>query len=260
MVRGPKKHLKRVNAPSSWMLDKMGGCFAPKPSPGPHKSRECMPMALLLRNRLKYALTYAEVNSILMQRHIKVDGKVRTDKTYPVGLMDTMSIDATDEYFRMLYDTKGRFTLHRITKEEAKYKICRVKDARLGDKGVPFVTLHDSRTVRYPDPVIKVGDSVKFNLETGKIDEVLKFDIGQLCMVVGGRNAGRVGTIVSKEKHKGSFDICHVKDATGTKFATRESNVFVMGNGPKPSISLPKGKGIKLNIVDEQAKRFGSKQ
>ena len=85
MVRGPKKHLKRVNAPSSWMLDKMGGCFAPKASPGPHKGRECMPMALLLRNRLKYALTYKEVTSILMQRHVKVDGKVRTDKTFPVG-------------------------------------------------------------------------------------------------------------------------------------------------------------------------------
>jgi len=36
---------------------------------------------------LKYALTYREVISILMQRHIQVDGKVRTDKTYPAGFM-----------------------------------------------------------------------------------------------------------------------------------------------------------------------------
>lgn len=254
MVRGPKKHLKRVNAPSSWMLDKMGGCFAPKPSPGPHKTRECMPMALLLRNRLKYALTYKEVNSILMQRHIKVDQKVRTDKTYPVGLMDTMAIDETQEYFRMMYDTKGRFTLHRISGDEAKYKLCAVKRCQLGDKGVPYVGLHDSRTVRYPDPSIKVSDSVKFNLETGKIEEVFKFDIGQVCMVVGGRNAGRVGQIVSKEKHKGSFDVCHVKDAAGNKFATRQTNCFIIGNGPKPAISLPKAKGIKLSIVEEQAR------
>lgn len=26
---------------------------APKPSPGPHKTRECLPLVLLLRNRLK---------------------------------------------------------------------------------------------------------------------------------------------------------------------------------------------------------------
>ena len=44
-------------------------------------------MAVLLRNRLKYALTYDECQKIVMQRLIKVDGKVRTDKTYPCGFM-----------------------------------------------------------------------------------------------------------------------------------------------------------------------------
>ena len=37
-------------------------------------SRECLPLILILRNRLKYALTYREVIAILMQRHIFVDG------------------------------------------------------------------------------------------------------------------------------------------------------------------------------------------
>ena len=60
---------------------------APKPSPGPHKSRECLPLVVLLRNRLKYALTYREVVAIVMQRLICVDGKVRTDKCYPAGFM-----------------------------------------------------------------------------------------------------------------------------------------------------------------------------
>lgn len=27
MARGPKKHLKRLNAPSHWMLDKLNGIF-----------------------------------------------------------------------------------------------------------------------------------------------------------------------------------------------------------------------------------------
>lgn len=108
MVRGPKKHLKRLNAPYHWMLDKLSGIFvslfygcwsracwrlrrnsgarslraavaghaspfralgcfrviiahefhylivqAPKPSAGPHKQRECLPLLLILRNRLK---------------------------------------------------------------------------------------------------------------------------------------------------------------------------------------------------------------
>jgi len=87
MPRGPKKHLKRLNAPKHWMLDKLGGVFAPKPSAGPHKTRECLPLCLILRNRLKYALTYKEVTTILMQRLVKVDGKTRVDKCYPAGFM-----------------------------------------------------------------------------------------------------------------------------------------------------------------------------
>ena len=69
------------------MLDKLGGAFAPRPSTGPHKLRESLPLVIFLRNRLKYALTNTEVTKILMQRNIKVDGKVRTDINYPSGFM-----------------------------------------------------------------------------------------------------------------------------------------------------------------------------
>ncbi len=258
MVRGPKKHLKRLNAPKHWMLDKLGGIFAPKPSAGPHKTRECLPLILLLRNRLKYALNGKEVTSILMNRLVEVDGKVRTDKTYPVGFMDTVTIPKTDEHFRLIYDAKGRFTVHRISKEEAAYKLCKVKRVQFGKGGVPFVVTHDGRTIRYPDPDVKVNDSVQFDLETGKIRDFLKFDVGNLVMVTGGGNTGRVGTIVHKEKHKGSFDIVQIKDAAGHKFATRVTNVFVLGKGDKALISLPKTKGIRSTILEEQTARYGA--
>lgn len=69
------------------MLDKLGGVFAPRPSSGPHKLRESLPLVVMLRNRLKYALTRDEVTKIVMQRTIKVDGKVRTDINFPAGFM-----------------------------------------------------------------------------------------------------------------------------------------------------------------------------
>ena len=41
---------------------------------------------------------------------------------------------------------------------------------------------------------------------------------------------------------------------TGQNFATRLQNVFVIGKSDKPLVSLPKGKGIKLTILQEAAK------
>jgi len=255
MARGPKKHLKRLAAPSSWMLDKLSGTYAPRPSSGPHKLRESFPLVVFLRNRLKYALNGREVKSIVRQRLIKVDNKVRTDPGYPSGFMDVVSIEKSNEHFRILYDVKGRFTIHRITPEECKYKLLKVKRVALGLRGVPHVVTHDGRTIRYPDPLVKANDTIKFDLENNKMIDFLKFDVGAMCMVTGGRNIGRVGTIIRREKHLGGHDIIHVKDSVDRTFATRIINIFVIGDHSKSWISLPKGKGIKLTIAEERDAR-----
>lgn len=68
--------------------------------------------------------------------------------------------------FRLLYDTKGRFIAHRISAEESKYKLGKVRRVEIGKKGIPYLVTHDGRTIRYPDPNIKVHDTVKIDLET----------------------------------------------------------------------------------------------
>jgi len=255
MPRGPKKHLKRVFAPHHWMLGKLDGVYAPKPSPGPHKQRECLPLIVLLRNRLKYALNGAEVRKILMQRIVKVDSKARTDVNFPCGFMDVITIEKSGENFRLVWDVKGRYVIHRITDEEAKYKLCKVKSAQLGAKGIPYVTTSDSRTIRFPDPLIKVNDTVKVDTASNKIVGFHKMEIGNVCMITGGHNIGRVGVIQHREKHPGSYDIVHVKDKTGASWATRLSNVFVIGSGAQPDITLPKGKGIRISPLEEASRR-----
>jgi small subunit ribosomal protein S4e len=252
MPRGVRKHLKRLNAPSHWMLGKLGGTWAPKPSAGPHKLRECLPLIVLIRNRLKYALTKKEVVTIVKQRLVKVDGKIRTDAHFPAGFMDVVHIPKTNEYFRLLWDVKARFIVHPISEVEAKYKLCQVRKVQVGHKGIPFIVTHDGRTIRYPDPLIKKHDVVKFDLETGKITDFIKFEVGNLCLITGGRNRGRVGIIENRERHPGGFDIVHVKDSVGNSFATRLTNVFIIGKGTKSLVTLPKRKGVKLTILEEK--------
>ena len=80
-----------------WKLDQVPTFLflnsqAPRPSPGPHKLRESLPLTVFLRNRLKYALTGREVTSIVKQRLIKIDGKVRTDTTYPAGFQGAFQV------------------------------------------------------------------------------------------------------------------------------------------------------------------------
>jgi len=272
MARGPKKHMKRVDAPRNWMLSKLGGTWAPRPSTGPHKMRECLPVSLALRNRLKYALTRREVMMIVMRRLVEIDGKVRTDLNYPTGFQDVLRIAKTDEQFRLLYDVKGRYVLHRITPEEASYKLLRVqkystaKKASIGKNPtlngqagvIPYVVTHDGRTIKYPAPDVQQHDTLKFDLKTNKIIGHLKFEIGNLAMVTRGANIGRIGVITNKEKHPGSFDIVHLRDKKMNEFATRIANVFIIGQ-EKPWISVPKGNGLKQTILEERVERTAAR-
>jgi len=259
MVRGPKKHLKRLNAPKHWMLDKLSGNFAPRPSPGPHKLRECLPIVVLLRNRLRYALNYTDVTKIMMQRLIKVDGKVRTDNCYPAGFMDVITIEKTGEFFRLLYDVKGRFVCHRIGADESAYKLGKVKKVAVGKNSTPYIVTHDARTIRKHENLeVKVNDTVVIDIKTGKINDCIKFDTGNTVMVTGGRNTGRVGIITHRERHASSYDIVHIKDAAGNIFATRLTNIFLVGKGNKAMVTLPRGKGVRLTISEERDRRLAS--
>jgi small subunit ribosomal protein S4e len=115
----------------------------------------------------------------------------------------------------------------------------------MGPKKVPYLITHDARTIRYPNPHIKANDTIQVDIATGKIQEHIKFDTGSflmlhslffcienfshagnIVMITGGHNLGRVGIIQSRERHPGSFDIVHVKDANGHTFATRYKFCF----------------------------------
>ena len=108
--RGVYKHLKRIHAPKSWMLSKVGGIWATKPSQGPHKLRECIPLNYLLRNKLRVALNGTEAKLIIKSKegNISINGKVRTDPKFPVGIMDIVTINKTGTNYRVNFDVKGR--------------------------------------------------------------------------------------------------------------------------------------------------------
>lgn len=86
---------------------------------------------------------------------------------------------------------------------------------------------------------------------------MIKFINGATVYLTGGNNIGRVGILQSVERHPGSFDIAHIKDANGNSFATRVGNIFVIGDSKSPAISLPKGEGLKLTLIEERDAKMG---
>jgi hypothetical protein len=137
---------------------------------------------------------------------------------------DVISIEKSGEHFRLLYDVKGRFAIHRISEEEATYKLLKVKKVQLGAKGVPFIVTHDGRTIRYPDPAIKVNDTVKFDLVENKIVDHIKFEqgnVGRLYLAAGRTRTDFFLAICPLCSHSSSCSLVVVTRAASVPLSTR---------------------------------------
>ena len=157
-----------------------------------------------------------------------------------------------------MYDVKGRFVLQKVSQEASEYKLLKVVKVYTATNNVPCCSTHDGRTLRFPDPLIKSGDTVKFNLKTNTIMDFIKFKTGVSVMVTGGANTGRVGKVMDVERHPGSFDIVHVKDANNNTFATRIGNLFTVGRSDQAEIELPKAKGVRVPLIQEREMRIAA--
>lgn len=257
MARGPKKHLKRVAAPHSWLMNKMGGNFAVRPAQGPHRLRESCPLQVVLRDKLNLAINAREAQVILNQKEglVRVDKKIRRNHKYPVGFMDVIEIPKMKANYRVLYDSKARFTFVKITDAEAKFKLCKIEKKALGPNKITYLVTHDGRTIRLADKDIKIGDTVKFNLEKNEVEDFIPMNVGNLAYCSDGNNRGRVGIIDHINKFDNNFDLITIKDSHGHTFTTRTSYVVTIGKGNKSMVTLPKGEGIYLSILEEAKKR-----
>lgn len=218
---------------------------------------ECIPLCVLLINKLKYVKTQKELRYVLTQKMIKVNGVVRTDKDFPLGVMDVLTIDSANESYRLLYNNNRNFILTKIDADEARFRLDVVVRKKLGKRGVPFIFTNTGSTFRYCDPAIKIKDTVKIDIKTGSIVEYLPFAHDMRAFVVRGKNMGCVGTIKNIEKHDAGNDIAYIIDTNGRGFNTRADNVFVIGDSNELLIKLPKGDGIKLSELEKSNLRFG---
>ena len=119
-------HIKRINAPKSWPIERKVTTFVTKPLPGTHKLEEGMALGVIIREILKLAKTKRHIKFILNNKNILVDNKVRKEYGFSVGIMDSISILPLDKHYRVMYDKRGKLELLEIHKNEINYKICKV--------------------------------------------------------------------------------------------------------------------------------------
>ena len=224
-----KSHLKRINAPRTWNIKRKENRFILRPAPGGQIMEFTLPLHVLFKDMLGLVKNIREMNYILKNQKILVDGKPRYSPKHPVGLMDVVEITASHEAYRLLINEKN--LLYAKKTKQPKLKIARIEKKTLLKKGLMQLNLSDGRNLIVKKDSYKTGDSLLLELPSQEIKEHLALEKQATVLLLKGSHVGYTGTV---EDIKGSI----IKLAIDSKkIETLKKYALVIGK-TKPALEL----------------------
>ncbi|MDP3728819.1 MAG: 30S ribosomal protein S4e [bacterium] len=219
-----KNHLSRLNAPVSWGVKRKGIKFITRPNAGAHSLRESIPLSLVVTDLLKFARIRKETKKILNEGKIFVNGKVRKDLSYAVGLMDLISIPSLNQNYRVFYDIKGKFKLLALEDDEKDLRLVQIKNKTIiSGKKIQLNNSDGTNMILDKTADYKTGDTLFVSLKDGSIKEHIPLKKGARIYLIGGTKRGVVGTLEDTKEN-----IIVVKTSEGS-FETAKRYAFVIG-------------------------------
>jgi len=197
------KKIKRQMAPKFWQIKRKGFPFVLSVNPGPYAKDKCYPIGILLRDILHLCNNMHEAKLAMKQGHIEIDGIVRRDVHFGVGIMDVINIVPSGESYRLI--PKDLNVLVPIKTKEKDIKLLKIT-SKVSIKGNNTqYGFHDGKTLISDNKQMNVGDVCLVKVPKIEIIEHIKFDIGSTVLVVQGENAGKIGKVT--EIKSGMFSL-----------------------------------------------------
>jgi small subunit ribosomal protein S4e len=191
----------------------------------------------VIRDILKLTDNYREAKKLIGLGNFKVDGKIVRDGGYPLGLMDVLSIEKMNSYYRVLPDSHHGLILHEISEEESTFKLCRISNKTTIKGGHIQLNLHDGRniTIKVNDPrnpkedIYKRMDVLKISIPEQEIIKLLNFKKNNLAIIMSGKNIGQIGKIVNILKRFGPKASTVSIQHNGSHTETLYDYTFIVG-------------------------------
>ncbi len=229
-------HQKRLSAPKTYKIPRKTAKWVVKPSPGPH-NKEAIPLLVVVRDFLELADTGREARRIIASGEVLVDGVVRKDYKFPVGLFDVITIPKLEKSYRILFDDKGRYIPREI--EDSDLKLYKITNKTMVRGGKVQLNLFDGTNILASNEY-KTKDSILLRIPEKEVIDHLKFEEGALVMITGGTHAGEIGRLKSYKVVRSSAPNLVTVEGEERDITTIEDYIFVVGkkDSDKPVIDL----------------------
>jgi len=223
--KGEDKKTKALNAPKAVHIHRKENVWTVRTKAGAHKKENSVALGIVLRNFTSLARNMKEAKNILRASEVKVNGRVRKEYQFGVGLFDVISIEKQKLFYRVLIDNKGRIILTEM-KKDSNHKLSRVETKKATSKGIQ-ITTNDGITLIGTNA--KVGDTLKINVPENKVEEVFAMEKGAVVYITKGTHCAEQGKVVEIIPGTASRDKLIKVEQEGKEYATTAKNIFIVG-------------------------------
>lgn len=224
-IKGNSRHIKRLNAPAYFGIERKAGKYVIRASPGRHTKDKSIALVLFAKKAGLVSRT-GEAIKVIKSGALLMNGKPVSDPAFPVGLGDIVSVKDSANRFAIGIDKYGKALLK--SAEKGALPVYKVVRKYKSSNGAVMVGLHDGRIIKGTND-IKTNDSIKLNAEMNGIGTVLPFGEGKRCVIIDGVHVGSSGNIKKVNPgtmHSGKTVI--VEDNEGNSFETLVRNIMVV--------------------------------
>jgi small subunit ribosomal protein S4e len=216
-----KRHLKTINAPKTWPVERKNKFWITRTNPGPHSLDSSLPLSVVFGEILEYTASAREVRRILNQGKILVNGRIRKEYKFPLGIFDVLEFPEK-EHYRLLFNKRGKLSLNKIEDKEKDIFLFKITGKKILKNKFQF-NFSNGENILSEDKKIKTGDTVI--IEGKKIKETFKLEKGAVIYLTGGKHVGTHGKVENIEENHITFSKEKENHETLKKYA------FVVGKG-----------------------------
>ncbi|MBI3413544.1 MAG: 30S ribosomal protein S4e [Candidatus Aenigmarchaeota archaeon] len=227
--------LKRQMAPKFWRIETKTRALTTSPSAGPHPAFSSIPLRIIIRDILEVAESASEAKTILNAGKAQVDGVIRKDPGFPVGLMDVVHMPDMQKYYRVLPSRKG-LVVKEMTKDYDK-KMLKIKNKTILKGNKIQLNFHDGTNLISGKTDYKPNDVVVVKIPSREIVSHASLETGASLLITGGKNVGKTAKLKKIERISGSRADELIVETEDGDHKTQTKFVFVLGK-EKPLISL----------------------
>ena len=155
-----------------------------------------IPLVIAIRDMLGLAKTSKEVEYMIRNKLIKINGKEAKDVREAIKLFNVLEADKS---YKLIILPTGRFKLEE-TKENS--RLCKIIGKTLVKGNKAQLNLHDGTNILLNEKEkANVGDSVELDLNN-KVKRIIKIEKGKNVFVISGKSIGLTGKIENVEGKK----------------------------------------------------------